>query len=763
MPSLRDLMERRVPQYLAIYLGAGWGLIEFISFIEERYAISSMWTDLVLLAWAVFIPSVILFTWHHGRPGRDRWVRSEKVFIPLNAIVAVGLLGTAFSTRASATTTTTTVTLTDETGATVERAVARSEYRKRLAIFDFDVPAGDTAIAWLNIGAASLLTSDLSQDIFLDMRVTAHFRDKLQEAGVRPGQPVPAVLQRRIAEDLHLPYYVSGSVSRSGESITIRAVLHETETGTLMGERSVTGTDVLTLIDELTPLLKKDLGLPRTQAGIVKDLPVGEVLSPVLPAVRSLVEAQAAILRDDWAAAEQMMVRATQLDPAFAFAHFGLYQVRALRGDAQGAMPSLEEAMNHLYRMPERMQFLVKVERFLNQRETDKAYAVANMMTELFPDDLGGLQIRLQLEGMRYEHDRAITTLRRMLELDPKQHERLLELGRLQEQKGAFEDALGTYSTYAQRFPQQSSAQLRLAGVQQFLGRLDGARQSLDRALLLDPTGVDVMTDYAAFLRNSGDYAAAERYLAQAGSAARTPQDRTRTFAGLQSYHDVRGRMKDAISAGTQRIAAAAEFMPPVTVLRSRMSLLRTYVKAGERAQAEAALEQIRAQMSGQIAEFWRIGQLYIALETRDTVQLREAMTAMRVIIDDFGLRAYEPEIAQADGVLHEARGDWAGALRAYGRAKDLEPANLAMNRDIARVLRHLGRHDEALAAAEHHLRTVPMAALTNLEAARIHLARGNRNAAREHVARVATAWRDADPSFIYLADLRELQAALGN
>jgi hypothetical protein len=65
--SFRDLVDRRVPQYLAVYLGAGWGLIEFFSFLEERFSLSPDWTNIVLFAWAMLIPSVILFTYFHGR------------------------------------------------------------------------------------------------------------------------------------------------------------------------------------------------------------------------------------------------------------------------------------------------------------------------------------------------------------------------------------------------------------------------------------------------------------------------------------------------------------------------------------------------------------------------------------------------------------------------------------------------------------------------------------------------------------------------
>jgi hypothetical protein len=69
--SFRDLVDRRVPQYLAVYLGAGWGLVEFFSFLEERFSLSPDWTNIVLFAWAMLIPergAVHLVPW----PARPR-------------------------------------------------------------------------------------------------------------------------------------------------------------------------------------------------------------------------------------------------------------------------------------------------------------------------------------------------------------------------------------------------------------------------------------------------------------------------------------------------------------------------------------------------------------------------------------------------------------------------------------------------------------------------------------------------------------------
>src|SRR5688572_20627970 len=143
--QLRELVDRRVPHVAAVYLGGGWGLVQFISFME-RFGLAPGWTNVTLFAWALLIPSVFLFTWNHGRPGRDAWTRTTKIGIPVNVMVAVAVLTTAFAgTDLGATMHK--VTVTDENGEQVERAVPKSSFRKRIALFWFDAPA-DTSIAW---------------------------------------------------------------------------------------------------------------------------------------------------------------------------------------------------------------------------------------------------------------------------------------------------------------------------------------------------------------------------------------------------------------------------------------------------------------------------------------------------------------------------------------------------------------------------------------------------------------------------------------
>jgi tetratricopeptide (TPR) repeat protein len=760
--SIRELFERRVPHVLAIYLGAGWGIIEFTSFLEERYSLSTAWTDLALFSWALLIPSVLLFTYNHGRRGPDGWHRSTLIGVPLNLVIAVAVLGTAFSGRDLGATTTS-VTVTDEAGNTVERKIARSAFRKRLALFNFDLAQpGDTAAAWLRVGAMTALATDLSQDIFLDMRVPAHFAEQLREAGFEDGQGVPVSLMRKLAEEKHLPYFLTGSVGTGADGTTVTVTLHETSSGERLGERTATDTDVFRAIDALSVQVKQDLELPSTRPEGVTDLPVAELLSAAPGAYRALIDGQTAAMASDWAAAQAALERAVAHDPTFALAHYALFQARLLQGRTQEAMPALDAAMQNLYRMPERSQFLVKTDYYFMRRDMEKAFAVAIMWVELYPDDLQGHALTAQYHILRGEREEAVASYRRILDLDPQQHELLLQIGQLEEELGKFDDALATYGDYARQFRDDVTAQLRLARVNARTGQLDTAQAAYDRALLIDPTNVEAMTELAGLHRSRGEFEAALRLLDEAGAGARTPQDRARVATALQSYHEFRGEMDAAVAAMQQRFTLVQTYEAPITVLQLRLSQLGTYVRAGQAPRAAEILADVRGQLAAPLDDFWRLGQLAIANTARDSAAIVEAAAGVQKIMETFGFRFLQGTLARADATLAELRGDWRGALAAYERERSLEPGSLGVARHRARCHRQLGQLDEAQRAIEEHLRSVPASPESNLEAARIALARGDAAGARSHVDRAALALADADPGFELRAELTRLQSELG-
>jgi len=62
----RQLLRRRVPQVVGVYLAAGWGLLEFTDWATGRFAASAGLEDLVMAAWVVGLPIIATLAWKLG-------------------------------------------------------------------------------------------------------------------------------------------------------------------------------------------------------------------------------------------------------------------------------------------------------------------------------------------------------------------------------------------------------------------------------------------------------------------------------------------------------------------------------------------------------------------------------------------------------------------------------------------------------------------------------------------------------------------------
>ena len=87
-----DLFERRVPQFIGLYFAISWGVIQFITWVVDRYLLSPHLVDLSLGVAISMIPSMLILSYFHRRPGRDKWNRFEKIVVPSNFIISTVLL-----------------------------------------------------------------------------------------------------------------------------------------------------------------------------------------------------------------------------------------------------------------------------------------------------------------------------------------------------------------------------------------------------------------------------------------------------------------------------------------------------------------------------------------------------------------------------------------------------------------------------------------------------------------------------------------------
>ena len=742
---IRNLMDRRFPQYVAIYLGVAWGIVQFITFLEERYGLSPHWTNFALLTFALLLPAVALFIYNHGMPGKDAWTRSEKVFIPLNLAIAGVVLYAVFGAKDLGAVTTL-VTTRDETGKTIEREVAKGSYRQRVGIFNFDAPAGDTALAWVRYGLPNAVASDLSQNMFVDVRMSAYFREKLRQLGFKEEVNVPVSLKRRIATEQHLPYFVDGKLSRAGEQIVLDLGVYDANTGNVVERKTVQGADVLALADEVTKAITDILDIPDAKN---EDQPASELLTASPEAFRNYAEGMIALqVRDAWQEGAARLEKAVQIDPTFAYAWMSLHNLYLLSNQAQKSMPPLQKAMDNIYRLPERLQYDVKAEHYVMKQDWEKAYAVAKMKTDLYPDDIPGYVLLATFERVRDNKDGIIAAYKKILEIDPSQHERLRELGEAYRNKGDFDNALSTFNQYAERFPQNKEVFVSLGDLQFLRGKHDLARQQFDKALLIDPADISAMLRLADLERDLGNFDASLKHSQAAVEAARTSDAKAQALNGLASHYYARGQFTEGLKYSEQSLGEQAKAQPPFVIALGRLRLVPHYIRAGQQQRAQQTMTTVNQQLQGPLGALNSLGQTFMALELRDVSAAEAGVATMEQSINTLGFKFLAPEVAFAKGEILYLKGQCEQALPLFERRKALTPTDVSIHVNMARCYRALKQPQKAVAEVQKTLAVSPFSPRANYEMALALIDAGDRAKALEHLRRATQVWEEADLSY---------------
>ena len=752
---MNDLLERRVPQWTAVYIGAGWGLVQFIAFIEQRYLISPHWTDLALLSLGLLLPSVVLYTYNHGRPGHDRMQRSEKVGIPLNLGLAALVLWLVFGNKDLGAMTTE-VTVTGENGETIARELPKPEYRRRLAIFTPET-ATHSDTAWVGDALMIGMLMDLSQDPWIDSRHAPYFAERLREAGFQPGQPIPLALKRDIAEEMNLTHFVASTVTENANGYSTTLRLYEAERGRLVTERTFSGTDLYALVDSATITLRKDLDIPAAHLDEIEDLPVAERMTPRVDALRAYARGSVVLARNEWTEASRHFANAIDLDSTFALAAVDLMQARLLTGDPQGAMAALTVAMNHVYRLPERVQFTVRAAQYQLRQQNDRAMEVFEAAAELYPDDI---QPRLGLSVIypifNRERD-AIAVLEEVLRIDPAQIEHLMTIGAHYRALGLDDSAFAAYRRYVQAAPDRADGPRAIGDLHAARGEHDQAREQYRRALTFDSNDVGVHIALANLARDVGRFDEAARHLDAAGAAARTPNARWEVLEARAALSSWRGRPAAAYDESTRAIAEAARFQPPLIVAVHELGSLEPLAEAGRIAEAESRLRLIEPRLSGPFAALFSIGALSIELgrAERDVARIEAAADDLEEFIRASQWEMVRPVLLEARGVVAELRRDYDAALRAYRERLALEPSRTSIHTDMGRVHRLRGDLTAAARELEISLARRPADATARYELALVHEAAGRKADAVSELRSALETWQDAEPEYAPAARAR--------
>ncbi len=493
MNIFQELRQRRVPQITSAYVVASWGLIQFLEFFESRMTVSPNLVNLVGIGLLLLLPSVVVSAWTHGRPGRDTWGRIPKVLLPANFLAIVLLLFFMFRGQDLGAITKT-IEVQDENGTVSERVVPKNQFRRRILIYypeNIGAQENDWARETINV----LQALDLDQDVFVDPITPMSIVESLQDAGCDDGHGLTRPLQRKIAHDGHLAYFLTSTINQENGVWTFASELHESESGRILANRTAEATDLFTLADLTSRQIREDLGIPSSHLERSQDFPIAELTSSDLVAVKSQVEGMIAITHEnDWAKAASLLDDAVERDPGYAMAQFLRFAVYQTLGQPEESTEAITIAMENLFRVPERTSFMIKSQYYFNvKQDADKSMAVLKMWSQIYPNDVEAYSMQALYYFIRQDLPNTIAAYEKILTIDPGQVKLLRKIASLYQQSGNLDEAERYFFQYVERFPTDTKGYCDLAYFYSSTGQLIEAREALEKAQLIDPGELDLV------------------------------------------------------------------------------------------------------------------------------------------------------------------------------------------------------------------------------------------------------------------------------
>lgn len=773
---ITEIRERRILPAVGVYVASTWVLIEILDRLVERYLLSPYLSDIVFWGLYSLIPAVMLITWTHGRPGKDKATRLEKVGVPINIIATIGLLMTVFGDK-DLSQAATQVTLSNELGQQETHYIPSETYRRRMAVFFWTNESGNPDLDWLQYGVTELLVQDLQQDPFvLANSPFNHFGNgsyaRMRQAGFEDGLNVPRSLMRKIADRAHRQYFIDGSLDQVDGEYIVTANIWNTQSLERVAELSEHGWDLHSVVDRLSKGVREALDVPAGSSRIAEDLPLVETYGESEEAFKAYIDGlKARLFHNDVEASNDFFDQAVSADPNFVLGWF----LRAVNLVDSGDLPAAQEALARAqeldYRLPSRDQAQLKLLVYRLSGEHDKLMSFLNLQARIYDDSTS--------------HDRLAAMYMTTGELEKAKTESLLALDRdalnvgiylrmslLERATGDMDAAIDYARQYQEQRPEDMEAHLVMGDLLRDSGELEAAEAHYEQAQILRNEPVVPILRLAAVAARKGDINGAKALLSEAEEYAGRPTDKVRVRHTASGLAVRLGQIHEAI----RLTRAQEEFLSQsIGLLDLTLSvytpLIDLYITLDDLGSAREALATAESMLTPPTDKFLGFSAASIHAAEKNTEAAEASLQQAREVIEQFQLQYLNVQVHMVEAIISEAEEDFAGMAQHYLMAVELleqsvMSANLyylipQIRAEIAEARIKTGDLDEAEQSITSGFLLDPSEPSLWVVQARLQQARNMPQLALASVNYALAIWSNADEAYVAAKEARSLAAEL--
>ena len=747
---LRTLTDRNFFALLGTYLAVGFGLLQFIEFLVNRYGLDPSLIDRYLIVWLVSLPAVAIVTYSGGRPpARPRW---PHWVVPANLLLSLLLAfvlvdGGSGAPEGQATT----VTVQDEGGIQLTGAVPGESQVKYLSVFAFDNETGIDSLDWWRVAIGDLLAKDLQQHPDYYPVAASRLAGFYNGQGLQAFDHLTVATQRGIAREGRTAYFVNGSFTRRGDELTIEGAVLRTRDGKTLVEFAATDRDPLAAIDAISEQILA--GLPQSkamQAG-ASDLPVASLVSENQQALRYLTEADIAFIRrpGDVEGALAMYRRAMAADPRCAECVANVADKLYGLGKQDSSIQLLQRAARLASDLPRRAQFAIRGTLYAASGDYEKYFQLMELTRKLYPYDYEAYRILLSQYRTSYGLDSAKFLMREAIKYGHTERG-LLNLYNLHLQDKKYAEAEKVLDRFFEEFPERTDDRLKYVTLYELQNMPERAAQSLQELITLDPFNMSYRFALADMEIRGGKLATSPETYRALLADSDSREDSVRAYSTLAGVYTSLGQVSASNAVLDELEALLSVLLPPNRVLAQTFRLREyNYLFTGRRGRLDSLTTALGRYGADQDV-------IYRCVARLDRLQLLPHGTVEEPALEDCTptLRKAQYTEAALSVVLAYAEGDYAEAAERLRSGQGEERAEEALARTFqARVYRLAGDTERAEELLSEQLDIYRDEPNTLLE---LYLTTGNSTT----LAAALEVWADADDDYLPARTARALAAA---
>lgn len=773
---ITEIRDRRILPAVGVYVASTWVLIEILDRLEERYLLSPYLTDIVFWGLYSLIPAVMLIAWTHGRPGKDKATRLEKVGIPINLIATLGLLITVFGDK-DLNLAATQITVNNELGQQETHYIPSETFRHRMAVFFWENKSGNPELDWLQYGITELLVQDLQQDPFVLANSPWNnfgngFYPRMRQAGFNDGLKIPRTLMRKIANRANRQYFVDGSFETVADEYIVTASIWDTQTMEQVTELSEHGWDIYTVIDQLSKEVRDALEVPESSRRIAEDLPLVETYGESEEALKAYIYGLNARLFDnDFDASNDFFDQAVSIDPGFVLGWFLKAANMLESGNVPGAQEALSKAQELDYRLPARNRAQLKFMLYRLAGEHEKLMSFLHLQTQIRDDSTSHnrLAAMYMITG---ELERAKSESLIALERDALNVDIYLRMSELERATGDIQAAIDYARSYQEQKPEDIGAQIQLGDLLRDSGDLDAAEEHYKQAQILQNAPVLPTLKLSIIAARKGDINGAKNYLSEAEGFANRPTDKTHVRQAATRFAVRLGKIHEAI----RLTRAQEEFLSQSSgllelTLSVYQPLIDLYVSLNDFEAARDSLATAQSMLTPPVDKFLSFSAASIYAKENDIEMAKIALQDAREVMEQFQLKFLAIQIHMVEAIISEAEGDFAAMAGQYLAVIDRIEHSvvdgevyLALPTIYSEVARAQIETGDFI-AAEHSIgagfRLDPSEPALWVAKARLQQSQNMPQLALASVNYALAIWKDADENYVAAKKARALAAEL--